>query len=238
MLNCRNVPSLMLLIGTSSVLNSFSIKIYKLVFDILLLINIFSSFPACMSRYYTTGNLNKKSDLYSFGIVLLELITSRPAIITDIEDEPIHICQWARPKFERMEIESIVDSRIQGTYNNSSAWKAIKVAMACVASTSIQRPDIIIVYNEVKECLKIEVPPEIKKMPEIIEESDDSICYSGDSVYIMSHIKSETESYSNELFCNASYKRYETPCVNLYHTGLRKLFDSIFVLVCRYYCDY
>ncbi|KAK9939369.1 hypothetical protein M0R45_016066 [Rubus argutus] len=31
-------------------------------------------------EYYTTGNLNKKSDLYSFGIVLLELITGRPAI--------------------------------------------------------------------------------------------------------------------------------------------------------------
>ncbi|KAK9901972.1 hypothetical protein M0R45_031923 [Rubus argutus] len=147
-------------------------------------------------EYYTTGNFNKKSDIYSFGIVLLELITGKPAIITNIEAEPIHICEWLRLKFERMEIESIVDSRMQGTYNNSSAWKAIEIAMACVASTAIQRPNIIVVCNKLKECLEIEVPPEIPKMPEI-EESDDSTSNSSSSIHILSHIECETERHSN-----------------------------------------
>ncbi|XP_021829655.1 probable LRR receptor-like serine/threonine-protein kinase At1g05700, partial [Prunus avium] len=144
-------------------------------------------------EYCSTGHLNKKSDIYSFGIVLLELITGRAAIIRDLEQLPIHICQWVRPKFERMEIESIVDSRIQGTYLHSSAQKAIEIAMACVSSTAIQRPDITVVFNDLKECLEIEMPSEITKITEAYEsdESDDTISSSG-SIIKTSHIRFES----------------------------------------------
>ncbi|PQM35563.1 hypothetical protein Pyn_13524 [Prunus yedoensis var. nudiflora] len=145
-------------------------------------------------EYCSTGQLNKKSDIYSFGIVLLELITGRAAIIRDLEQLPIHICQWVRPKFEKNEIESIVDSRIQGTYLNSSAQKSIEIAMACVSSTSIQRPDITVVFNDLKECLEIEMPSEITKITEAYEsDSDDTISSSG-PIIKTSHIRSETES--------------------------------------------
>ncbi|KAL6128110.1 hypothetical protein ACLB2K_071466 [Fragaria x ananassa] len=145
-------------------------------------------------EYYTTGKLNKKSDIYSFGIVLLELITGRTAIITDVEPEPIHICRWVRPMFQRRVIESILDSRIQaGTYNVSSAWKAVEIAMECVSSTATERPDINVVYKELKECLEIEVPPEIAKVPEV-DESDD--CSTSSSVYVHKTSYSESEIFS------------------------------------------
>ncbi|VVA24297.1 PREDICTED: probable LRR receptor [Prunus dulcis] len=145
-------------------------------------------------EYCSTGQLNKKSDIYSFGIVLLEFITGRAAIIRDLEQLPIHICQWVRPKFEKIEIEieSIVDSRIQGTFLNSSAKKSIEIAMACVSSTSIQRPDITVVFNDLKECLETEMPSEITKITEAYE-SDDTISSSG-SIIKTSHIRSEAES--------------------------------------------
>ncbi|KAL6285556.1 hypothetical protein ACE6H2_009946 [Prunus campanulata] len=94
-----------------------------------------------------------------------------------------------------IEIESIVDSRIQGTYLNSSAQKSIEIAMACVSSTSIQRPDITVVFNDLKECLEIEMPSEITKITEAYEsESDDTISSSGSIIKTSHMIRSETES--------------------------------------------
>ncbi|XP_020413183.1 probable LRR receptor-like serine/threonine-protein kinase At1g05700 [Prunus persica] len=107
-------------------------------------------------EYCTTGQYTRKSDAYSFGIVLLELITGRPAIITDLEPVHVNVSDWVRAKVERREIESIVDSRVQGTYKYSSAQKSIRVALACVSKTPTERPEISHVYDRLKECLEIE----------------------------------------------------------------------------------
>ncbi|KAJ9692189.1 hypothetical protein PVL29_011318 [Vitis rotundifolia] len=105
--------------------------------------------PECQS----TGNLNEKSDVYSFGIVLLELITGRRAIIPG----GIHIAGWVSPMIERGDIRSVVDPRLQGDFNTNSAWKTVEIALACVASTGMQRPDMSHVVVNLKECLETEV---------------------------------------------------------------------------------
>uniref|UniRef100_F6HY75 non-specific serine/threonine protein kinase n=1 Tax=Vitis vinifera TaxID=29760 RepID=F6HY75_VITVI len=106
-------------------------------------------------EYYSSGNLNKRSDVYSFGIVLLELITGLPAIITPGN---IHIVQWISPMLKRGDIQNIVDPRLQGDFNTNSAWKALETALACVPSTAIQRPDMSHVLADLKDCLEMVGP--------------------------------------------------------------------------------
>ncbi|XP_010246125.1 PREDICTED: putative leucine-rich repeat receptor-like protein kinase At2g19210 isoform X2 [Nelumbo nucifera] len=105
-------------------------------------------------EYYNSNKLNEKSDVYGFGIVLLELITGRPALVGS--DTMIHIVQWVGPLFVRGEIKGIVDQRLQGDYNINSIWKVLEIAMACTAPTSIQRPIMTNVLVELKESLEIQ----------------------------------------------------------------------------------
>ncbi|XP_061371272.1 probable LRR receptor-like serine/threonine-protein kinase At4g29180 [Gastrolobium bilobum] len=107
-------------------------------------------------EYYRSGNLNEKSDTYSFGVVLLELITGRPAVL---KGKPMmHILEWVRPELERGDLSKILDPRLERKFDASSAWKAIRIAMACTASTSIQRPTMSVVLAELKQCFKMESP--------------------------------------------------------------------------------
>ncbi|XP_022777203.1 LOW QUALITY PROTEIN: probable LRR receptor-like serine/threonine-protein kinase At1g05700 [Durio zibethinus] len=107
-------------------------------------------------EFQVSGNLNKKSDVYSFGIILVELITGKPAIIRSHE-RSIHILQWLSPIVQKGDIRSIIDPRLQGEFDVNAAWKMVEIAMSCAQPTSIQRPDISYVLTELKECMAIEM---------------------------------------------------------------------------------
>ena len=65
-------------------------------------------------RFQKSGNINQKTDIYSYGIVLFELITGRLAMIRGPE-ENTHIVAWVRPIIESGDIRNIID---QGYIDN------------------------------------------------------------------------------------------------------------------------
>ncbi|KAK2654582.1 hypothetical protein Ddye_014438 [Dipteronia dyeriana] len=105
---------------------------------------------------FASGISNKKSDIYSFGIILFELITGQPAIKRGPEEDR-YILQRVTPVIEKGDIQNVVDPRLQGKFNSNAAWKIVDTAMSCVCSIAVERPDINIVLIELKECLAIEV---------------------------------------------------------------------------------
>ncbi|XP_030949055.1 putative leucine-rich repeat receptor-like serine/threonine-protein kinase At2g19230 [Quercus lobata] len=107
-------------------------------------------------EFQASGNFNKKSDVYSFGIILFELITGRPAIVRGPMRNN-HILDWVNPLTERGDVQNIVDPRLEGEFNTNSAWKAIEIAMSCIPSLAIQRPNMNHVLSELKECLALEM---------------------------------------------------------------------------------
>ena len=61
---------------------------------------------------------------------------------------------------ERGDVQNIVDPRLEREFNTSSPWKAIEIAMSCIPSSAIQRPDMSHVLVELKECLALEMAHE------------------------------------------------------------------------------
>jgi serine/threonine protein kinase len=105
-----------------------------------------------------TYQLTEKSDVYSFGVVLLQIVTGQSAIIqgSGSNSGSINIIQWVRQRLARGNIESVVDTRMQGEYDINSVWKAADVALKCTAQSAIQRPTMTEVVIQLKECLELE----------------------------------------------------------------------------------
>ncbi|KDO40731.1 hypothetical protein CISIN_1g0049352mg, partial [Citrus sinensis] len=105
-------------------------------------------------EYYISNRLTEKSDVYNFGVVLLEIITSKSVI--ERTHERIHITQWVSFMLGKGDIESIVDPRLHEDFDINSVWKTVEIAMACVSQTSTKRPTMNQVVMELNESLAIE----------------------------------------------------------------------------------
>ncbi|XP_052110577.1 probable LRR receptor-like serine/threonine-protein kinase At1g05700 isoform X2 [Arachis duranensis] len=113
--------------------------------------------PGYLDPEYTTSNrLTEKSDVYSFGVVLLRIITGQ-AVIMVREDMIHHISQQVNSMVAEGDITKVVDSRLQGDFDNNSAWNAVEIAMASVSTISMERPYMSDIVKELKDCLAAEL---------------------------------------------------------------------------------
>lgn len=110
----------------------------------------------CLFSYYISGQLSEKSDVYGFGVILLELITAEPPIL--IGRQNAHIVQRVRERLANGNIEDVIDSKLQGEYDVNSVWKVADIAFRCTAQASHQRPTMTEVVAELKESLALECP--------------------------------------------------------------------------------
>lgn len=109
----------------------------------------------CLHRYYLTSELSVKSDIYSFGILLLEIITNRQVI--DQTRERPNIAEWVTFVINKGDTSQLVDPKLRGNYEPRSVWRALEVAMSCANPSSAKRPNMSQVIIKLKECLASEI---------------------------------------------------------------------------------
>ncbi|XP_073126295.1 serine/threonine-protein kinase-like protein At3g51990 [Henckelia pumila] len=97
--------------------------------------------------YVTPDNLSTKTDVFSFGILLLEIISGRKAI--DVGHSPPSIVDWAIPLIRKGNLLDIYDPRIGPPKDVSVRKHLAVVAAKCVRSCRERRPSM----RDVVECL-------------------------------------------------------------------------------------
>ncbi|KAF3948377.1 hypothetical protein CMV_025615 [Castanea mollissima] len=92
-------------------------------------------------EYLSTGQSSEKTDVFGFGILLLELITGQKAL--DAGNGQVQkgmILEWVRTLFEEKKLEVLVDRDLRGCFDAFQLEKTVEVALQCTQSHPNLRP--------------------------------------------------------------------------------------------------
>ncbi|CAD6260132.1 unnamed protein product [Miscanthus lutarioriparius] len=102
---------------------------------------VMGTFGYAAPDYVQTGHLTTKSDVWSFGVVLYEILTARRSIERSRPRNEQKLLEWVRrhpPESEQF--GAIMDARLQGRYPMRGATEVARLANACLAKHARDRP--------------------------------------------------------------------------------------------------
>ncbi|RCV44541.1 hypothetical protein SETIT_9G382400v2 [Setaria italica] len=117
-------------------------------------------------EYMMTCQLTEKSEVYSFGVVLLEVLCARPAFSReDPDEEASTLVAWAlRCKVEG-NLDQIVDPYLKGKINPQCLDKFVNTAEKCLAPKGTDRPSMGDVILDLEYALQLQGDAEASKGP-------------------------------------------------------------------------
>ncbi|KAL5122545.1 Receptor-like protein kinase THESEUS 1 [Glycine soja] len=106
--------------------------------------------------YCLSFHLTKFSDVYSFGIILLQLVSARPVVDSTVNQSNQHIIDWARPSLEKCSVEEIIDANLlcqSEPCNMEVMLKMGQLGLRCVVEEPKHRPTMSQVCQELEQAL-------------------------------------------------------------------------------------
>ncbi|KAK7317840.1 hypothetical protein RJT34_02409 [Clitoria ternatea] len=91
-------------------------------------------------EYAIRGQVTRKADIYSFGVLLVEIVSGRCHTNTRLPMGEQYILETAWEVFQRRELAGLVDISLNGDFDAEEACKFLKIGLLCTQDTPKLRP--------------------------------------------------------------------------------------------------
>ncbi|XP_010517847.1 PREDICTED: probable receptor-like protein kinase At2g42960 [Camelina sativa] len=150
---------------------------------------VMGTFGYVAPEYANTGMLNEKSDIYSFGVLLLEAVTGRDPVDYGRPANEVNLVEWLKMMVGTRRAEEVVDPRLEPRPSKSALKRALLVSLRCVDPEAEKRPRM----SQVARMLESDEHPFHKERRnrrsktatmEIVETKDESLGPSSSDTHI------------------------------------------------------
>ncbi|XP_071698390.1 probable serine/threonine-protein kinase PIX13 [Rutidosis leptorrhynchoides] len=116
-------------------------------------------------EYVSTGHLYVKSDVYGFGIVLVEMLTGMRALDTSRPAAQQNLSDWVKPFLaDRRKLKNIMDTRLEGRYPSKAAGQIAQLALTCLGPEPKTRPSMKEIVEKLEQLDGINERPKVPRI--------------------------------------------------------------------------
>lgn len=102
-------------------------------------------------EYAIRGQLTRKADIYSFGILLLEIVTGRPNQNRRLPVEEQYLLERVWQLYREGELEGLVDTSVGEDVDIFEACRYLKIGLLCTQSLPKSRPSMSNILKMLKD---------------------------------------------------------------------------------------
>ncbi|KAL1224433.1 putative receptor-like protein kinase [Cardamine amara subsp. amara] len=156
--------------------------------------NIKGTFGYLDPEYLQTHILTEKSDVYAFGVVLLEVLFARPALDRNLPHEEVNLAEWAMFCNSKGIIDEILDPRLIGQIEPSSMRKFMEIAEKCLREYGDERPSMGDVIWDLEYVLQLQMMTTVRREPH-----EDSTATISDASFVVPRLMVSDSFSSNSI---------------------------------------
>ncbi|KAI5650429.1 hypothetical protein M9H77_36434 [Catharanthus roseus] len=93
-------------------------------------------------EYAENGIVSVRTDVFAYGIVLIQLMSGRRAVDSSREDQKQSLRHWAIPLIQRLALHELIDPRIRDSYDTYELYHMARTAYLCVQTDPEMRPSM------------------------------------------------------------------------------------------------
>ncbi|PSR99786.1 Serine/threonine-protein kinase [Actinidia chinensis var. chinensis] len=101
---------------------------------------VMGTFGYVAPEYASTGMLNERSDVYSFGILAMEIISGRSPVDYSRPPGEVNLVEWLKTMVTNRNAEGVLDPKIPEKPSSRALKRALLVALRCVDPSAQKRP--------------------------------------------------------------------------------------------------